>query len=218
MKGFQRLFSLGSQTLAIFQIATLPSPLDGDRTETLAKDFGPFQSNYNPTMKLYLHHLLLAAVLATSPSISAGEPVSLLSGNLTDHWTTTGNWSLEDGIASLTPREGEKGWARWSAYLWSTKQYGDFEIEFDYRVQEKGNSGFYFRVGDKDDPVKQGIEVQILIPGAGPRKSRSTTTTAAASSPASRRPNAPPNWQANGTISKSRPKPISSPSFLMVKS
>lgn len=170
MNGFQRLFSLGSQTLAIFQIATLPSPMDGDRTETLAKDFGPFQSNYNPAMKLYLHHLLLAAVLATSPSISAGEPVSLLSGNLTDHWTTTGNWSLEDGIASLTPREGEKGWARWSAYLWSTKQYGDFEIEFDYKVQEKGNSGFYFRVGDKDDPVKQGIEVQIFDSGSWPKE------------------------------------------------
>lgn len=118
------------------------------------------------TMKLQL--TLLAAVLATAPLLSAAEPVSLLTANLADHWTTTGNWTLKDGVAALTPREGEKGWARWSAYLWSNKEYGDFEIEFDYMVQEKGNSGFYFRVADKEDPVKQGIEVQIFDSGSWP--------------------------------------------------
>lgn len=118
------------------------------------------------TMKLQL--TFLAAVLSAAPLLSAGEPVSLLTADLADHWTTTGNWTLKEGVATLTPREGEKGWARWSAYLWSTKQYGDFEIEFDYMVQEKGNSGFYFRVGDKEDPVKQGIEVQIFDSGSWP--------------------------------------------------
>lgn len=81
--------------------------------------------------------------------------------SLDEHWKTTGNWALHDGVATLTPREGEKGWSRWSAYLWSKKEYGEFEIEFEYKLEKGGNSGFYFRVGDVNDPVQQGIEVQI---------------------------------------------------------
>lgn len=81
--------------------------------------------------------------------------------SLDENWKTTGNWTLDDGVATLTPREGEKGWERWSAYLWSKNEYGDFEIEFDYKLGKGGNSGFYFRVGDVNDPVAQGIEVQL---------------------------------------------------------
>ena len=109
--------------------------------------------------------------LATLLLLNATAPAQeeLLSGSdLKANWTTTGNWSLKDGVATLTPREGEKGWSRWSAYLWTKKSYGDFEIEFDYMVQEKGNSGFYFRVGDVNDPVKQGIEVQIYDSASHP--------------------------------------------------
>lgn len=83
------------------------------------------------------------------------------SKRLDEHWTTTGNWTLNDGVASLTPREGERGWSRWSAYLWSKKEYRDFDIEFEYKLEKRGNSGFYFRVGDVNDPVKKGIEVQV---------------------------------------------------------
>src|SRR4030095_11031809 len=56
---------------------------------------------------------------------------------------------------------GESGWQRYDAYLWSNKEYQDFEIQFDYKVQKGGNSGFYFRVGDKKTPVEKGVEVQI---------------------------------------------------------
>lgn len=109
---------------------------------------------------------LLVALLAYTPLSNAaqdGKWVDLLPGNdLQKHWTTTGNWSISsDGVVTLTPRPGEKGWSRWSAYLWSKEQYQDFAIEFDYRVEPKGNSGFYLHVGDKDDPVAKGIEVQI---------------------------------------------------------
>jgi len=90
--------------------------------------------------------------------------------DLTTHWTTTGNWSLKNGIASLTPRAGEKGWQRYPAYLWSKKSYADFEIEFDYKLEKRGNSGFYFRVGDVNDPVSKGIEVQIY--DTDPKKPR----------------------------------------------
>jgi len=92
-----------------------------------------------------------------------GDWVDLLpDNNLTKHWTTTGNWSIDgDGVVTLEPRPGETGWSRFDAYLWSGKEYKDFEIEFDYRVQPHGNSGFYFHVSDKSSPVAKGIEVQI---------------------------------------------------------
>ena len=61
----------------------------------------------------------------------------------------------------LKPRPGEKGWSRFDAYLWSKKEYQDFEIEFEYKLELHGNSGFYFHVGDQKNPVKKGIEVQI---------------------------------------------------------
>lgn len=81
--------------------------------------------------------------------------------NLDEHWNTTGNWILKEGVATLTPREGEKGWSRWTSYLWSKEKYGDFDIQFEYKLEKSGNSGFYLRVGDVNDPVNQGVEVQI---------------------------------------------------------
>jgi hypothetical protein len=89
--------------------------------------------------------------------------ISLLEGSdLAKHWTTTGNWKLQaDGVVALQPRPGEKGWQRYDAYLWSKKQYRDFEVDFEYKVDKGGNSGFYFHVGDLKSPVAKGIEVQI---------------------------------------------------------
>lgn len=114
--------------------------------------------------RVYLVLGFVAALAFSTVTVhAAGEWKDLLPGNdYKKHWETTGNWSINsDGVVTLTPRPGEKGWSRWSAYLWSKDKYQDFEIEFDYKVEPKGNSGFYFHVGDKEDPVAKGIEVQI---------------------------------------------------------
>src|SRR5262245_24192369 len=64
-------------------------------------------------------------------------------GKLSDRWETRGNWHVDrDGIATLKPRSGETGWRRFEHYIWSKDEFGQFEIEFDYRVEKKGNSGF----------------------------------------------------------------------------
>ena len=107
--------------------------------------------------------ILLAGIPVSAADKESSEPIDLLaSKDLTTNWTTTGNWSLaKDGVVTLSPRKGEKGWQRYDAYLWSKKQHRDFEIEFDYQVQKGGNSGFYFHVGDKKNPVAKGLEVQI---------------------------------------------------------
>lgn len=118
---------------------------------------------------------LVPAVVCIALAVSAGllraeenaEWTDLLpEGNFKKHWTTTGNWTSADGAATLTPREGEQGWSRFDAYLWSNKEYDDFEIEFEYKVEPRGNSGFYFNVGDKKSPVDKGIEVQIYDSGS----------------------------------------------------
>lgn len=112
--------------------------------------------------------LALACLTLLLSNTSAAEPTDLLTGELSKNWDTTGNWELKDGVAVLTPRAGEKGWTRWAMYLWSKQEYKDFEIEFDYKVEKGGNSGFYFNVGDKNDPVKKGIEVQIYDSASHP--------------------------------------------------
>ncbi len=94
-----------------------------------------------------------------------GPWVDLLEKNdLSRHWEkSAGNWKIDDtGVVTLVPRPGERGWSRFDAYLWTKEQYKDFEIEFEYKVEKGGNSGFYFHVGDKTSPVAKGIEVQIL--------------------------------------------------------
>ncbi len=116
-----------------------------------------------------LHHLLFTAALLMAFGVAAHaeEAKELLKGgDLKQHWTTTGNWKLnEDGVVALEPRPGESGWTRYDAYLWLNGEYKDFEIEFDYKVQKGGNSGFYFHVGDVKEPVRTGIEVQIYDSG-----------------------------------------------------
>ena len=88
---------------------------------------------------------------------------ALYNGKDLTNFKTTGNWiPQEEGILELIPRKGETGWNRFSSYLWAEKQYGDFSCEFEYLHQKGGNSGFYFRVKDMKDPVKTGIEIQIL--------------------------------------------------------
>lgn len=117
-----------------------------------------------------LHHMfLVGALLLTFGAVASAEEARepLKGGDLKKHWTTTGNWKLnDDGVVALEPRPGESGWTRYDAYLWLNGEYKDFEIEFDYKVQKGGNSGFYFHVGDVKEPVQTGIEVQIYDSGS----------------------------------------------------
>src|SRR5581483_2956464 len=121
---------------------------------------------------------LLTLVLAANLALGQGKDAwtnLLEGGKLETHWTTKGNWKLSsDGVVSLEPRPGEKGWSRFDAYLWAKKEYKDFDIEFEYKVQKGGNSGFYFHVGDVKSPVAKGIEVQIYDSGSKAKDAKLT--------------------------------------------
>lgn len=88
---------------------------------------------------------------------------TLYNGKDLTGWKTTGNWLPQtDRSLLIQPRPGEKGWQRYDAYLWSEKKYKDFVLDVEYAYPPGGNSGVYFRVGDRNDPVEKGIEAQIL--------------------------------------------------------
>jgi len=120
---------------------------------------------------------------------------TLYNGKDLTGWKTTGNWLVQkDGSLLIQPRDGEKGWERYDAYLWSEKKYKDFVLDVEYAYPPGGNSGVYFRVGDRSDPVKQGIEAQILDSSEkqeplGPHDHGGIIGTAAASKNMSRPPN-----------------------------
>jgi len=89
--------------------------------------------------------------------------VDLYNGKDLTGWTTTGNWVPQpDGVLMIQPREGERGWQRYAAYLTTEKKYADFILDLEYKHNKGGNSGVHFRIDDPADPVGKGIEVQIL--------------------------------------------------------
>jgi len=108
---------------------------------------------------------LLISLIALTPLLSAEDKdwVTLYNGKDLTGWQTTGNWiPQKDGSLLIQPRKGEKGWQRYSAYLWSKKKYKDFVLHVEYKYPPKGNSGIHFRVGDLKNPVNTGIEAQVL--------------------------------------------------------
>jgi hypothetical protein len=126
----------------------------------------------------YLTSFAVVIILAIGGARGQGKDgwVNLLEGNdLKKNFFTTGNWILgSDGVITLEPRPGEKGWQRYDAYLWAKKQYKEFACEFEYKVAKNGNSGFYFHVGDLKEPVKKGIEVQIYDSASKPKDAKLT--------------------------------------------
>ena len=109
--------------------------------------------------------LLLTILIVLAPALCAEGKrwVTLYNGKDLTGWQTTGNWlPQKDGSLLIKPRKGEKGWQRYSAYLWSKKKYKDFVLHVEYKYPPKGNSGVHFRVGDLKNPVNTGIEAQVL--------------------------------------------------------
>jgi hypothetical protein len=105
--------------------------------------------------------LILAGGLAAEEA-SDGF-VEMFNGKDLSGWQTTGNWVVgENNVIALKPRPGESGWQRYKDYLTTEKQYGDFILDLEFMFEPKGNSGVFMRVGDLDDHVNSGFEVQIL--------------------------------------------------------
>lgn len=107
----------------------------------------------------------VAIVSALAGSVAAANEgfVDMFNGKDLTGWKTTGNWVIEPGnVVTLKPRPGESGWKRFSDYITTERQYGDFILDLEFKFEKDGNSGVFMRIGDPGDPVTNGFEVQIL--------------------------------------------------------
>jgi len=107
-------------------------------------------------------HALLALSLAGCASMAMGahEWESLFDGMSTRGWRNVGRetidprWQAVDGALTLTAAGGGD--------IVSEREYGDFELQLEWRIAPGGNSGVFYRAGDRDPVWKTAVEMQVL--------------------------------------------------------
>jgi hypothetical protein len=62
-------------------------------------------------------------------------------------------WEVKDGVLTAGKQRG--------TWLVSEKEYGDFILEFEIKLTERGNSGVALRAPMKGDPAFDGMEFQV---------------------------------------------------------
>jgi len=72
-------------------------------------------------------------------------------------------WQVKDGILHGSDPRG--------TWLVSEKEYGDFILEFEWRLGERGNSGVALRAPMFGDPAFDGLELQMVDPRYQPANS-----------------------------------------------
>ncbi len=78
-------------------------------------------------------------VSANSGSLAEADWIDLINAKDLKGWTpvaSKGAWSQKDGIITATPGDG---------WLATDRDYGDFELELEYKLPPKGNSGVFLR-------------------------------------------------------------------------
>ena len=115
---------------------------------------------------------LIVFFLLVSCKTPEKEWVSLIKNNSLDGWhifqdnrSKTG-WYVENEILIFDKISGLESGEDDSSLL-SNKTYTSFEITFDWKIEEGGNSGFMWGVSDKKEykyPYQTGPEIQIIDP------------------------------------------------------
>jgi len=113
-----------------------------------------------------MKHLFLAFALVVSVRAAEDGFVPLFpkdgppAGFVVRHWADVGQppqeaaaWVVKDGVLTS---EGARG-----CWLMSEKEYGDFTLEYDFKLGPRGNSGCALRAPLKGDPAFDGMEMQM---------------------------------------------------------
>jgi hypothetical protein len=116
----------------------------------------------------------LVAALFVSSAFGQQKTV-LFDGSDLSAWQPARNWTIEDGV--LTLKNSTDGKEHNDNYLYTKEQYGDFELELEFRMAPETNSGIFLRTSDTDDPVQTGIEVQVGL--ADPNRKLTTNSVGA---------------------------------------
>lgn len=117
---------------------------------------------------------IFAGLLATSAMAEERAWISLFDGKTLDGWTSpTGGkpgagWKVEDGCIHREAKGGD---------LISEQEYGDFELEFEWKISSKGNSGVKYRLR-KSPGGWLGPEYQVLDDAGHPNGKVEDTTAA----------------------------------------
>jgi len=145
---------------------THPRGFIGLQVHGIAPGKGPFIVAYRGIKVREIDAEEAATIAAASETMSKPSPngfIALFNGKDLTGWDTTGNWLPQpDGSLLLQQRPGETGYSRFDAYLWTKETYKDFILDLEYTYPPGGNSGVYFRVPDRKNPVATGVEIQIL--------------------------------------------------------
>jgi hypothetical protein len=126
------------------------------------------------TRNLLLALLFIGLVGCSTPGDGNG-PRTLFNGRDLSGWVALhdGLWSVENGV--IVGRNGTN-WTtnpeKSGSWLRSEKEYGDFTLEFEYAINQRGNSGVFIRSALEKNPAFTGHEMQIVDDyGREPRKS-----------------------------------------------
>lgn len=82
----------------------------------------------------------------------AGGWTSIFDGNSLAGWTGEG-YTVEDGAIVCTPK---------GAFLRTEKEYGDFVLDFEFKLQAGSNNGIGLRYPGSGDAAYVGMEIQVL--------------------------------------------------------
>ena len=114
----------------------------------------------------FLKTCLIGIVLLGPASSACAEQFALFDGESLDGWQQrngTATYRVEDGMIIGKTSEGSP-----NSFLCTTKDYGDFELTFEVKVDDPLNSGVQIRsrsVGDEPEGRVHGPQVEIATNG-----------------------------------------------------
>lgn len=91
------------------------------------------------------------AVTGASKCCSA-QWSQLLADDLSNATLPAESWTYEEGVLELVGK----------GSIWTQETYGNFVLDFEFKVAKGTNSGVFIRTGDIRKSVQTGIEIQIL--------------------------------------------------------
>ncbi len=121
--------------------------------------------NYLPDRKTYPSHKDWEAPRAAVQPDREGF-LPLFNGRDLSNWQPALNWAVEDGVITLKNRSDRQ--EHNDNYLWTSRPYGDFVLDVEFKITKGTNSGIFLRTSDVRDPVQTGIEIQVA--GAAPNR------------------------------------------------
>jgi hypothetical protein len=144
-------------------------------------------------------------LLLTAARAFAGEPVVI---------QDLKNWTAADGkpvpAGWVAEKDGSLHRAAKAGDIYSAKEYGDFELTFDWKIADGGNSGVKYRVQAYDKKGQLGPEYQLLDDAkhpdskVGPQRQTGSLYDLMAPDAAAKKVNPPGEWNTSKIVVRGR--------------